>query len=437
MLTEEKFVIEENIEDKMSLKNSNGLISSSGENSINENHNESLSKKNINIEKQNIINDSLQLYANLDAQKENNYLDSEEVFKNLKMEIEKIKKRNELFSSTKESKSKKNIKAKIYNNFKLDESNNKNINNDEQILSKEKLHMNELSKNQDDNNNEENINDEILSFSLNDYRYFEYSYIDNRYEEESSFEDMNFDWNPLKEDFPYSYKKEENEENSYHFMELKNKALRVIQEIDYDERGLELNLNFNLIDKSELWIFTRSFVNKSINDSFYFDEKSENVDKNDYFNKYSSLIKIIRDINMNRCYVSFGAFYHEINENNKLYYKSFLKRQLIDYFYLDKNYNNSYYNNKSEFNLIIEDFGEENINTMIYFNNNKKSNDIKASFFLPLNKKAKILICGKGESVELKELKVKYFDKKKSLKNAIKFENENDVPKNCECCTIL
>ena len=429
MLTEENFEIEENIVDKMSQKNSNEQMSNSEDNSINENNNESISKKeNIEASHNNIIiNDSLQLYPNQNGKKQNNYLDSEEVFMNLKLEIQKMKIKNELFSAKKEPKQLNNIKDKM------------NINNEEheQILSKAKLKMEQISKNKDDNNNKEDTNEEILAFSLNDNKYFEYSHIDNQYEEESVLEDMDFEWNPLNEDFPFSYKKEENEDNSYYFMEMNNKALRVIQEIDYDENGLELNINFNLVDKSELWIFTRSFVNKSINESFYFDEKSENVEKNDNFNKYSSLIKIIRDMNMNRCFISFGAFYHEINEENKLYYKSFLKRQLIDYFYLDTNYNYNNNNRKSEFNLFINDFGEENINTKIYFNNNNKSNDIKANFFLPLNKKAKILICGKGDSVELKELKVKYFDKKKSLKNTIKFENESDVPKNCECCTIL
>ena len=75
----------------------------------------------------------------------------------------------------------------------------------------------------------------------------------------------------------------ENKGNSYDFIEMNHLALRIIQEIDYEESGLLLNINFNLIDNSELWIFTRSFVNKSINDSFYFDEKSENVDKNDIY----------------------------------------------------------------------------------------------------------------------------------------------------------
>ena len=67
--------------------------------------------------------------------------------------------------------------------------------------------MSQASKNKDDINKKEDTNEEILSFSLNDYKYFEYSQIDNQYEEESALEDMNFEWNPLNEDFAFSYKK--------------------------------------------------------------------------------------------------------------------------------------------------------------------------------------------------------------------------------------
>ena len=66
--------------------------------------------------------------------------------------------------------------------------------------------------------------------------------------------------------------------NLYNFIEINKKAIRCNQEIDYSERNLELTIDFNLEEQSELWIFTRSFVNKSINKSFYFDEKSENID---------------------------------------------------------------------------------------------------------------------------------------------------------------
>jgi len=411
-MTEDNFIIEENVDQDLSQHTPFMIIPNSDEN-------------------QNNINDSLILYEYQKSNKKKKYLGTEEAFMNQKLEVEKMKKRNELFSLKKERRSINNIKTKIIID-KSDELNNINGNelNDEQNISKEKLHISEKEKKKgEDKNNDE----EIQTFSLNDHQYFEYSIINKQYEDHSFDLDIDNEWTPLTNKFPFSYEKDESKEDSYDFIEMKYLALRIIQEIDYEERGLILNIKFNLIDSSELWIFTRSFVNKDINDSFYFDEKSENVDKNDIFNKYSSVIKVFKDTNLNRCFISFGTFYYDTKENNKLYYKSFLKRQLIDY-----SYGLNGYDSKSELNLIIHDLGEENINAKIYFNNKTNYNDISGNFFLPLNKKAKILICGKGHSVQLKDVVFKSYNKKKDLSNnIIKFEKENDVPKNCECCSIL
>ena len=418
-MTEDNFVIEENVDQYLNQHGPFIIIPNSDDEDENLNN----------------INDSLVLYENQKSNKKKKYLGSEEAFINQKLEVEKMKKRNELFSLKKERRSINNIKTK-YIIDKSDELNNINGNelNDEQNISKEKLQISisEKDKKKDNDKDDKKIDDEIQTFSLNDYKYFEYSIINNKYEEHSFDLDINNEWTPLNQKFPFSYEKNENNGNSYDFIEMKHLALRVIQEIDYEERGLLLNIKFNLIDSSELWIFTRSFVNKSINDSFYFDEKSENVDKNDIFNKYSSLIKIFKDTNLNRCFISFGTFYHDKNQNNKLYYKSFLKRQLIDY-----SYGLNGYDSKSEFNLFINDLGEENINAKIFFNNETNYNDISGNFFLPLNKKAKILICGKGHSVQLKEFVFKTYNKKKDIGNSIQFEKENNEPKNCECCSIL
>ena len=418
-MTEDNFVIEENVDQYLNQHGPFIIIPNSDDEDENLNN----------------INDSLVLYENQKSNKKKKYLGSEEAFINQKLEVEKMKKRNELFSLKKERRSINNIKTK-YIIDKSDELNNINGNelNDEQNISKEKLQISisEKDKKKDNDKDDKKIDDEIQTFSLNDYKYFEYSIINNKYEEHSFDLDINNEWTPLNQKFPFSYEKNENNGNSYDFIEMKHLALRVIQEIDYEERGLLLNIKFNLIDSSELWIFTRSFVNKSINDSFYFDEKSENVDKNDIFNKYSSLIKVFKDTNLNRCFISFGTFYHDTNQNNKLYYKSFLKRQLIDY-----SYGLNGYNSKSEFNLFINDLGEENINVKILFNNGINYNNVSGNFFLPLNKKAKILICGKGQSVQLKELVFKSYNKKKDIGNSIQFEKENDEPKNCECCSIF
>ena len=68
----------------------------------------------------------------------------------------------------------------------------------------------------------------------------------------------------------------------------------------------------------------------------------------------------------------------------------------------------------------------------------KKFNDISAKFFLPINKKAKLLVCGTGKSVQLKELNVKIFDKENvNIKSIIQFETDNEIPKSCECCSII
>lgn len=386
--------------------------------------------------------DSIKLYEN---KKENKPLGSEEVFINIKNDIEKIKKRNKVLSLKKQSNSINYIDVKnSYNNSFLNKSsdfnNNFNIDNiinkiNPEIDKNEKLNeKNYLRYSANRDNNTNTIIEDLQIFSLNDYNLFEYTKMSfNLYNEEKSpFLDIDNEWHPLKKRNKLFFSNEDpNTGISYNYMKINKYALKFVKEIDYNEKGIELNINFNLIDQSEFWIFTRSFVNKSINENFYFDEESQNIDENDKFNKYSSLIRIIKDNNMNRCYISFGTFYNEANDNNKLYYKSFLKRQLIDY-----SFNNNDYN-KSEFNITINDLGEETIKAKIFFNNRIKSNDINGNFFLPLNKRAKILFCGIGKSVELNDLKIKIFDKEKYGKTLIKFESENDVPKSCECCTIL
>ena len=355
----------------------------------------------------------------------NDLLGSEEIFIDRQKQIQILKKRN-LFLHLKKANSSANNNNNINKNTINNHSNNlpKNINNLEELINA--------------NNSDKNPCD-VRMFSLNDYKNFEYSIanIINETDENNSetIEIENALWNPLNDEFPFSYEEDILKKSFYNYMEINKLALRVIDEIDYDERGIELNINFNLIEQSELWIFTRCFVNKSINDSYFCDDKSKDIDENDAFNKYTSLIKIIKDMKSNRCFITFGTFYNEINENYRLYYKTFLKRHLIDYSDIDYDY--YYKRNKTEFNIIINDSGEEFINSKIYLNDNLKANIINGKLFLPINKKAKILICGRGKSVQLKELTMKIFDKRKyeEMPNVL-FEG-NDSNKNCECCNIF
>ena len=344
----------------------------------------------------------------------NNLLESEEIFIKQKQEIKKIREKL-LIKSQKNS-------NKI----------NDNINIAEEDI---KIDL------KDSKNNLENIKeDEILFFSLKDDIYFEislFNYDEADEEKDPQIPKFTETWNPSNT--LYDYYKHEKNEQEIKYIEFSRLALRSIKEVDYFTKGLELSIKMSLIGQSELWIFTRCFINKSINESSYFDEKSANIEENNIFNKYSSVIKIVKEKNSNKCFASFGTFYQEKNNNNKLYYKCFLKRQLIDYSEIERTEDYYYYNenDKCEFEIFITDFGEELINTKIFLNNKNKFNNISGKFFLPINKKAKFIIAGSGKSVQIKDLKVNIIDKKKrNFNSTIEFESDNETPKNCECCSI-
>ena len=374
-----------------------------------------------NIKEENIMmNDSLSnklnKRINSDTNKSDDLLGSEEIFINIKKEIETVKKRNEAFHVKKES-------TKSMNN-------NLHSNND---LNSNKFKL--LTKTKDNIQEEESSNNEFYEFNLNDdYIGYEYSNFNNSGKKNDKF-DLNKDWKKIDKDFP---RLSENN-NGYEYIELNQMAIRVIKEIDFDEMGVELNLNFNLIGTSQIFVFTRSFVNKDINESGIFEDDIYNIEKNDIFNKYTSLIKISKDMKKGSSFITFGTYYNDKYKNNKLCHKFFLQRQLIDY-NEEKNYN-EYDDRKeyqTEFNMIINDLGNENINARIYLNKNKKPNDISGNFFLPINKKAKIMIFGMGTGVRLRNIGCKIFNKRnESIKNLIKFESENSAPKNCQCCYIM
>ena len=374
-----------------------------------------------NIKEENIMmNDSLSnklnKRINSDTNKSDDLLGSEEIFINIKKEIETVKKRNEAFHVKKES-------TKSMNN-------NLHSNND---LNSNKFKL--LTKTKDNIQEEESSNNEFYEFNLNDdYIGYEYSNFNNSGKKNDKF-DLNKDWKKIDKDFP---RLSENN-NGYEYIELNQMAIRVIKEIDFDEMGVELNLNFNLIGTSQIFVFTRSFVNKDINESGIFEDDIYNIEKNDIFNKYTSLIKISKDMKKGSSFITFGTYYNDKYKNNKLCHKFFLQRQLIDY-NEEKNYN-EYDDRKeyqTEFNMVINDLGNENINARIYLNKNKKPNDISGNFFLPINKKAKIMIFGMGTGVRLRNIGCKIFNKRnESIKNLIKFESENSAPKNCQCCYIM
>ena len=363
---------------------------------------------------------------------------SEEIFMKIKKEIESTKKRNELFRDKKEAIKTMNYNIHINNaesdiNIKTNDLNQ--FNNKTQINS-----IKEKGSKENEINPEENINEiEEFSFIGENEHYFEFSplnFKENRSDEQQLIS-LKKEWKILDKTFPLLYQIDNNK-NNYEYFELNKLSLRYIKEIDYDEMGLEIKINFNLFENSQFLIFTRCFVNKIINESDIFDDNSRNIGENDIFNKYTSLIKITKESKTKRSNITFGTFYNDIYQNNKLCYKFFLKRQLIDYSELEKDNNEENNEGVTEFNAIINDFGEETITAKIFLNNSKKSNDISGSFFLPLNKKAKIMLCGVGKSVRIKDIKGKVFNKRnEAIRNLIKFESENSAPKNCECCNII
>ena len=376
----------------------------------------------------NLLNDNIVMKSSSSI-KSGDIIGTEEMFINLKKDIETTKKRNEAYHLIKESTRSKNNNS------------HQNINKSE---NKEEIN----SLKQQNNkliNEEENINLNYLQeFDIKDdngvFEYNSLNLVENKIQDKQQPHlKLNRDWKIFNKNFPLSYEVSD-KHKGYEYMELNHMAIRLIKEIDYDELGLELKLNFSLIGNSQILIFTRCFVNKEINDSDLFDNNDIDVGPNEIFNKYTSLIKIMKEMKSNRCYVTFGTYHNDPLRNNKKSHKFFLKRQLIDYSE-EKNDKESISINKddvAEFNLIVNDFGEETIDTRIYMNNNKKPNDICGNFFIPLNKKAKIMIFGKGTSVRLKELSGKIFNKRnEEIKNLIKFENENNTPKSCECCNIF
>ena len=214
--------------------------------------------------------------------------------------------------------------------------------------------------------------------------------------------------------------------------ELKNIALRTLFDIDYEKNMSKIYINFTLKDESELWISTRSFLKNELNKSSNFDGSSMNLENEKIFDKYSSLIKIIK---RKYHYITFGTFCESSKHSKQLNYKSFLKRQLV-------NFNeNCYLNNETEydicqFNMYIIDKGDDSIDVKISINSDNKYNQIIAQFYLPINKKSKLLFCGKGDSVVIKDLKINNINKNEEQKD--EFETLFTLEqKSCNCCSII
>ena len=290
------------------------------------------------------------------------------------------------------------------------------------ILNQDNIEQNDITQKE--------INNEIINYlTLSDYNYFESTdfYCDISGNEKDSFPFLDTTWTNEKQLKLYG--------NKIKYIQLTNLALRTVNEVNYNINGIQIKINFNLKGESQLWIFSRCFINIDYdeNDSNYECNKNHNLG---IFNKYTSLIKISKEVNSNKCYIHFSTFYED-NNNGKIYLKTFYKRQLIE-FNVKNNISNHYYYNENdicEFNLNLLDLGNEEIKAKISVNGSKRTNDTKGNFYIPLNKKAKILFCGVGESVNIKNLIINSFNKEEDilLNNGFFTIEQN----NCDCCSFF
>ena len=229
--------------------------------------------------------------------------------------------------------------------------------------------------------------------------------------------------------------------------DFSKKAILTKNIIDYNTKGVKINIHLKLYEKSTFWIFTRCYVgdyfenikrHKTITASSHklnlenINEKEKNNKK--IFNKYSTVIKIFKNKNSNKSFVSFGTFYKNKKSGN-LHYKTFLQRQLVDYVHEDNNY---YYleNDLCEFDIIIIDLGNEFLQAKISLNNKEKFNNIKCNFYLPTNRKAKLMFCGEGNNIIVTELEIKSFLKYDEDIDKFGLIISNDS-KACDCCSII
>ena len=295
------------------------------------------------------------------------------------------------------------------------------------IMEKEKkiIYKNENSKDNKEikeNEQQENVEEEKKHITLEDYNLFEiitfYHNKDYKFKENRIPVFKNHDWKRLIEP-------------KINF-ELKNLALRTVNEIDYDKNMAKIYISFNLKEESELWIFTRSFIK---NETINFNNSSITYESDKLFNRYSSVIKVIKKRDSFKSFITFGTFCENMKHSKQISYKSFLKRQLVNF--NEQNYQQIESDNDScDFNMYITDKGEDFIDTKVSINSDNKFNQVIAKFYLPINKRCKLLFCGEGESVIIKDLKISYLNKNDDKED--EFETLFTLEqKSCNCCNIF
>jgi hypothetical protein len=379
-------------------------------------------------------------YNNSDKKSNKSQISSEQIFLRQKERIKLMKEKTLRYNNSLLNKNESNKKEKNDNN----NNNNQNEDNIDDFFNEINPMLNDQFFNDKLNSTIKqriSFKETCLFLTLDKPQYFEVcllnkkntSNVNESEDEDREEEEIVFEIIPLINN---NWMKVKNFNKINNCIEFSNMAIRTLNEVNYNTNGVEINVELSLIGDGEFWIFSRCFVNKDFNDSKIFDTCSLNNDSDVIFNKYTSLIKLIKEKNSNKCFVTFGTFYEDEADDNKIKYVTFLKRQLVDYSHAN-NANvyssNLYYyyleNDLIDIKIIITDLGNEEINTKIFINKNQKFNFIEGKFYLPTNKRSKILFCGLGQSVPVRRLRINNIDK-------LDDDNNELTKKSCTCCNI-
>jgi hypothetical protein len=193
-------------------------------------------------------------------------------------------------------------------------------------------------------------------FSINgkykwDQAEFEVDYLDG---DEIPF--ISSDWSPLNS-------KENNQITNS--LELRNIIIKSCKKFNFQSSGLELNTVLSMKGESSFWIFSRA-------------PEISVKNKTSVFNKNTSVIKISKEDKCQRCFISFGIFVENEEDNNykengsdcgrsrNIQFKTFSKRQLVN-FSMDRNKNRYFYENDiCELKVYLIDSADEKITVKVY-----------------------------------------------------------------------
>ena len=128
-----------------------------------------------------------------------------------------------------------------------------------------------------------------------------------------------------------------------------------------------------------------------------------------------------------KSFLEFGSFYEQSSPYHKaLHRNTFLKRQLIDDLCTEKHLD-LLENDSCDYEINIIDMGSEEINVQVTLNQCQTINNTRCNVFVPLNKRAKIMFAGNGESIIIHNLNMNILPKDLEF---------SETKESCSCCII-